>query len=1563
MADRSYTYRVIVDTSSARTQAAQIKRVFERELSTIQAQNVQLVNPASLRNVQTAIQQQTQAQQQAAQQVAQTQQQVTAATATQSQQRVTASQNEAAARVRNAQSAADQMIAQERRVTQQTLDEQRNRQQSAGGLGGALGGAIKGAAAGFLTIQGARLVANYATQVAKLDTQIRRTEKAFELMAGSTANAEARLIAIQQAANGAVDRLTAMQIANQAAALKLAKTSEEFGNLARAAKLITFVSPTIKDINDALTQLSLFSSNEASFMRADQLGLSVREVKDRMAELRAENASLDGSTAKLLASIEILNQKYGPLLDSTEAQISGVEKLNVAWSEFIQGASAVGGAFDRIAEAAASTVDELAVVFGTGNSRAILEVTKANAEVAKFAAESGIANVLTFGGAERNAKAYEFLADTLEKLNDGVSQSIPGAVEYRQQAEQIAVSADRWGVVTDSQIEKLREIRSQYNSAAAVAAAYAQATAGVSDAQQKAAAAGEFGNTLAQFDSAVRQLGNVQFSGIEGIEDWRKELLDLRQEFLQTGTLADESAARFEFLAKAANANISPSAALGSVLQDLGSSFLQNNEVAAEYVQQLLDLSAAQASGKITAEQYAAGLEQIQTGLQKAADAAQFSFNAALTRSTQSIAQLDQLIAQGTPGLTAWRDELTGIRDDIISTGTITAEQALRVDALSLSIKNAATAQADYGVVVNQLGNAFLSTNDRAGEIIEQLNNLSTMYATGAINADTYTASTNSLRNELDNLAINQTNISTEGLDQLGQAIGDLETAVARGLPGADALIQQAIAMEQAIAASGGIVTADQAAQIDAWAAAADSAAISAEILASVQNAVGIEAATNDGIIAGLLSSMANLTGEYNNGAISGDIFAGAMNVLTARLYELLIAAGLTREEVDKLVASLGNIPNADLGSAGGVLGQRLGTTISQSLQAQEESRKRREAERLAKIQESAAKKAATEMENAMKRAAQEFENALKKIPGLFGRSQVTEGQLKLAKAGLPQNFADDFLRRLEDEIKNGVDWPDVSVEQANEALRRIGVQVTDDAQITFQQISEAWESGLLFSDKINLDLINAEAVKAALELQKKMEEGQQNIIDHFKNVIGIAVDAATGTATATAAGGTAKAATGANVPQTVEVVAPDEVQQVLTSGSITITSATLSAVAMQDLATKLATQSFAIQISSVTISATATATLSEQMLKDMAGLKEDLESALMPVVKPGVVLLREDYTVERDLLALFLKPDVTPNIKLDAADLLNAIDTLQALTPNIHPVLSLTEEGKTTFVADVEKLSPSIKARLSYGGATELSDFSVAISDNVPSPGIATTLYTTIEEIQLFRDLVEATVKPKVTVALTLAEETTDEQGNAVSSFPDIAGQFASAIDTQIKDNAERFSQQGKDIASYIALAAYNYGFPDITARYADLIDLQIVANAERFGTTGAAFADAIASGATTYVFPDVALQFVEAIEVQVRTNQERFMRQGTNAMSLIVAGMNGFDFSFIATAMISGVRAGMEQEAIKTALGDVGAGAMRTIRDGLESEAGNISWAGILTAAITESVLTELADSLEGQ
>ena len=61
-----------------------------------------------------------------------------------------------------------------------------------------------------------------------------------------------------------------------------------------------------------------------------------------------------------------------------------------------------------------------------------------------------------------------------------------------------------------------------------------------------------------------------------------------------------------------------------------------------------------------------------------------------------------------------------------------------------------------------------------------------------------------------------------------------------------------------------------------------------------------------------------------------------------------------------------------------------------------------------------------SEAEKAFREAVRQFENDLRSVPGLFGTSEVTQEQLDLAKAGVPQEFADDFLHRFKDQIGNG---------------------------------------------------------------------------------------------------------------------------------------------------------------------------------------------------------------------------------------------------------------------------------------------------------------------------------------------------------------------------------------------------------------------------------------------------------------------------------------------------------------------------------------------------------------
>ena len=60
-----------------------------------------------------------------------------------------------------------------------------------------------------------------------------------------------------------------------------------------------------------------------------------------MKELQAANAGLDDSQAKLQASMQLLDEKFGNLLKTEGAQVSGVEKLQVAfrdlWAEVAKG--------------------------------------------------------------------------------------------------------------------------------------------------------------------------------------------------------------------------------------------------------------------------------------------------------------------------------------------------------------------------------------------------------------------------------------------------------------------------------------------------------------------------------------------------------------------------------------------------------------------------------------------------------------------------------------------------------------------------------------------------------------------------------------------------------------------------------------------------------------------------------------------------------------------------------------------------------------------------------------------------------------------------------------------------------------------------------------------------------------------------------------------------------------------------------------------------------------------------------------------------------------------------
>ena len=142
---------------------------------------------------------------------------------------------------------------------------------------------------------------------------------------------------------------------------------------------------------------------------------------------------------------------------------------------------------------------------------------------------------------------------------------------------------------------------------------------------------------------------------------------------------------------------------------------------------------------------------------------------------------------------------------------------------------------------------------------------------------------------------------------------------------------------------------------------------------------------------------------------------------------------------------------------------------------------------------------AASNTEAAFKKTADAFKNdlkgALQQVPGLFGKSQVTDQQMKLAKLGVPQNFADDWLRQLTDEVVNGVDRAGVDVK---DAAARAGIDPNLPKEIILEMVTAMWEDSSLFADPKNLDLINMKAVGDSIAKQQAASAGQNNLMALF---------------------------------------------------------------------------------------------------------------------------------------------------------------------------------------------------------------------------------------------------------------------------------------------------------------------------------------------------------------------------------------------------------------------------------------------------------------------------------
>ena len=110
----------------------------------------------------------------------------------------------------------------------------------------------------------------------------------------------------------------------------------------------------------------------------------------------------------------------------------------------------------------------------------------------------------------------------------------------------------------------------------------------------------------------------------------------------------------------------------------------------------------------------------------------------------------------------------------------------------------------------------------------------------------------------------------------------------------------------------------------------------------------------------------------------------------------------------------------------------------------------------------------------------------------MFGSSEVTADDMTLAKAGVYQEKADEYLRQLKDEVQNNVDRPGVDI---RDAAARAGIDPNAPADVILALFEKAWNDSSLFSGGKNLDLINADAVQAELSRQQASEDGRKAIL------------------------------------------------------------------------------------------------------------------------------------------------------------------------------------------------------------------------------------------------------------------------------------------------------------------------------------------------------------------------------------------------------------------------------------------------------------------------------------
>lgn len=175
---------------------------------------------------------------------------------------------------------------------------------------------------------GVQEVLRYAVSIGQMSEQADRSRQAVIALAGSTAEANNIIAAIQDAGGGAISQLDATGFAARALALGLADSAEEAALFTRT---VTVLGASVgKDATESFDQLQLAIAN-LSFERLDSLGISASAVRVRFQELK--QAGVEASEAFRIAVLEEAADRLHTLERAGFDASTGTERLGAAYAD------------------------------------------------------------------------------------------------------------------------------------------------------------------------------------------------------------------------------------------------------------------------------------------------------------------------------------------------------------------------------------------------------------------------------------------------------------------------------------------------------------------------------------------------------------------------------------------------------------------------------------------------------------------------------------------------------------------------------------------------------------------------------------------------------------------------------------------------------------------------------------------------------------------------------------------------------------------------------------------------------------------------------------------------------------------------------------------------------------------------------------------------------------------------------------------------------------------------------------------------------------------------------